>query len=96
MKMAGSNPGHFFELLVLTRFLPQMSPRNLRKLDCYANRYPLRSKTLSGAKLPRRHAGIANGCSVPVIGTAAAAENLHLRKRGPERQVTPPKIDRVT
>jgi hypothetical protein len=31
---------------VLTRFLPQISLRNLRKLDCYANRYPLRSKTL--------------------------------------------------
>jgi CspA family cold shock protein len=30
----------------LTRFLPQISVRNLRKLDCYANRYPLRSKTL--------------------------------------------------
>jgi hypothetical protein len=30
----------------LTRFLPQISLRNLRKLDCYANRYPLRSKTL--------------------------------------------------
>jgi len=25
----------------LTRFLPQISLRNLRKLDCYANRYPL-------------------------------------------------------
>src|SRR6185503_6469879 len=33
-------------LLILTRFLPQISLRNLRKLDCYANRYPLRSKTL--------------------------------------------------
>jgi hypothetical protein len=31
---------------VLTRFLPQISLRNLRKLDCYANRFPLRSKTL--------------------------------------------------
>ena len=28
-------------------FLPQISLRNLRKLDCYANRYPLRLKTLS-------------------------------------------------
>src|ERR1700735_3349645 len=27
-------------------FLPQISLRNLRKLDCYANRYPLRLKTL--------------------------------------------------
>ena len=34
------------QILVLTRFLPQISLRNLRKLDCYANRYPLRSKTL--------------------------------------------------
>src|SRR6266550_1209001 len=33
---------HFY----LTRFLPQISLRNLRKLDRYANRYPLRSKTL--------------------------------------------------
>src|SRR5437016_8350958 len=33
-------------LLCLTRFLSQISPRNLRKLDCDANRYPLRSKTL--------------------------------------------------
>ena len=33
-------------ILVLTRFLPQISLRNLRKLDCYANRYPLRAKTL--------------------------------------------------
>jgi hypothetical protein len=33
-------------ILVLTRFLPQISLRNLRKLDCYANRCPLRSKTL--------------------------------------------------
>src|ERR1700677_1949209 len=32
--------------LFLTRFLPQISLRNLRKLDCYANRCPLRSKTL--------------------------------------------------
>src|ERR1700710_1135937 len=31
---------------LLTRFLPQISLRNLRKLDCYTNRYPLRSKTL--------------------------------------------------
>src|SRR4029079_14050116 len=30
----------------LTRFLPQKSRRNLRKPDCYANRYALRSKTL--------------------------------------------------
>jgi hypothetical protein len=28
------------------RFLPQISLRNLRRLDCYANRFPLRSKTL--------------------------------------------------
>src|SRR6185312_11363963 len=34
------------QILVLTRFLPQISLRNLRKLDCYANRYPLHSKTL--------------------------------------------------
>jgi hypothetical protein len=89
---------------VLTRFLPQISLRNLRKLDYYANRYPpriksgagFRSKTLSGAKRPRRYAGIANGCGVPVIGAAAAAENAHLRKRAPELQVTPPKIGRVT
>jgi hypothetical protein len=33
-------------LFTLTRFLPQISLRNLRKLDCYANRYPLRWKTL--------------------------------------------------
>jgi hypothetical protein len=32
--------------LILTRFLPQISLRNLRKLDCYANRYPLRLKML--------------------------------------------------
>jgi hypothetical protein len=30
----------------LTRFLPQISLRNLRKLDCHANRHPLRLKTL--------------------------------------------------
>ena len=35
------------QILILARFLPQISLRNLRKLDCYANRYPLRSKTLS-------------------------------------------------
>jgi hypothetical protein len=34
------------QILVLTRFLPQISLRNLRKLDCDANWYPLRSKTL--------------------------------------------------
>ena len=34
------------DLFVLTRFLPQISLRNLRKLDCYANRYSLRLKTL--------------------------------------------------
>src|SRR5437764_14935474 len=34
------------ELFVLTRFLPQISLRNLRQLDCYANRDPLRSKPL--------------------------------------------------
>jgi hypothetical protein len=28
----------------LTR-LPQISPRNLRKFDCYANRCPIRLKT---------------------------------------------------
>ena len=32
--------------LVLTRFRPQISLRNLRKLDCYANRSSFRSKTL--------------------------------------------------
>src|SRR5580700_683893 len=32
--------------IFLTRFLPQISLRNLRKLDCYANRYPLRLKAL--------------------------------------------------
>ena len=38
---------HASEILVLTRFLPQISLRNLRKLRfAYANRYPLRSKTL--------------------------------------------------
>src|ERR1700736_1994940 len=31
-------------LFGLRRFLPQISLRNLRKLDCYANRYPLRLK----------------------------------------------------
>jgi hypothetical protein len=31
---------------VLTRFPPQISLRNLRKLDCHANRHPLRLKTL--------------------------------------------------
>src|ERR1700733_11292173 len=30
----------------LTHFLPQISLRNLRILDCYANRCPLRLKTL--------------------------------------------------
>ena len=40
---AAPNPHPRF---VLTRFLPQISLRNLRKLDCYANRFPLRSKTL--------------------------------------------------
>ena len=34
------------QIVVLTRFLPQISLRNLRKPDCDANRYPLRSKTL--------------------------------------------------
>jgi hypothetical protein len=34
--------------LLLTRLSSQISLRNLRKLDCYANRYPLRLKTLSG------------------------------------------------
>ena len=28
------------QFLVLTRFLPQISPRNLRKLDFHANRFP--------------------------------------------------------
>ena len=31
---------------LFSRFLPQISLRNLRKLDCYANRNPLRLKTL--------------------------------------------------
>jgi hypothetical protein len=33
---------------VLTRFLPQISVRNLRKLDCYANRHPPRIKSGAG------------------------------------------------
>src|SRR5256884_3935166 len=33
-------------LFCLTRLPAKISPRNLRKLDCDANRYPLRSKTL--------------------------------------------------
>ena len=48
----GRRDGHGI-IFFLTRFLPQISLRNLRKLDCYANRYPLRSKTL---------------CQPPVIG----------------------------
>src|SRR5260221_13615101 len=35
------------DLICLTRFLSQISLRNLRRLDCYANRDPLRLKTLS-------------------------------------------------
>jgi hypothetical protein len=46
---AGFGPNCQHWILVLTRFLLQISLRNLRKLDCYANRYPLRSKTLSRA-----------------------------------------------
>jgi hypothetical protein len=42
------------QILGLTRFLPQISLRNLRKLDCYANRYPLRSKTLYPLRLALR------------------------------------------
>jgi hypothetical protein len=40
----------------LTRFLPQISLRNLRKLDCYANRCPPRIKCGAGfrSKTPRR------------------------------------------
>ena len=30
--------------VILTRFLPQISLHSLRKFDCYASRYPLRSK----------------------------------------------------
>src|SRR5438874_9320426 len=43
-------------ILFWTRFLPQTSPRHLRKLDCYANRRPLRSKTpcLGGQRLAIR------------------------------------------
>jgi len=36
------------QTLVLTRFLPQISLRNLRNLDCYANRYPPRIKSGAG------------------------------------------------
>ncbi len=35
----------------LTRFLLQISLRNLRKLDCYANRYPPRIKSGAGFHL---------------------------------------------
>jgi hypothetical protein len=34
------------QILVMMRFLPQTILRNLHKLDCCANRNPLRSKTL--------------------------------------------------
>src|SRR6202022_1749746 len=34
-----SEPG---SIVFVTRFLPQISPRNLRELDCYANRLPPR------------------------------------------------------
>jgi hypothetical protein len=46
-------------VFILTRFLPQISLRNLRKLDCYANRHPLRLKTLLGSKpgAYQRHVG---------------------------------------
>src|SRR3981189_99507 len=69
-------------LSVLTRFLAQISLRNLRKLDCYANRCPLRSKTLQEASksLIYRH-----GQMRPMMVHRAHAETnlrlVHRRRR---------------
>jgi len=41
------------KLFVLTRFLARKSLRNLRKLDCYANRYPLENAMLTAASRTR-------------------------------------------
>src|SRR4051794_23788085 len=96
MKMAGSNPGHFFELLVLRRFLPQISLGSLHKLDCYANRHFARKRDSSGAECAWWHTGLANRPGVPMIGAAAATKNTHLRERTSEIEVTPPEVGRIS
>jgi hypothetical protein len=50
---------------------------------------------VSGAKRPWRHASLANGGSVAVIGAAAATKNTHLGERAPERDVSPAEIGGV-
>src|SRR6476469_7976695 len=46
----------------------------------------------SGARCLKRHAGSADGCGMPVIGAAAAAEQLHARECPPERHITAAEI----
>jgi hypothetical protein len=58
------------QVFVLTRFLPQISLRNLRKLDCYANRYPSRIKCGTG---PARKRYAFKKLCLTLEGTAMAA-----------------------
>src|ERR1700684_610414 len=72
-----SEPGLYS--FVLTRFLPQISLRNLRKLDCYANRFPLRSKTLWDRR-PNYTAGSA-GRAVPRSFIDRLIKNIAVGRR---------------
>ena len=74
------------EILVLTRFLPQIGLRNLRKLDCYANRYPpassragFRLKALS--HLARLSGDAIQVWHVGIISTAAGQSGGYRRRR---------------
>src|SRR4029453_9114713 len=56
-------------------FSAQISLRNLRKLDCYANRYPLRSKTLLAALRAAKSsipAPVAPAVAAPITACVAA------------------------
>jgi hypothetical protein len=77
-----------YHIALLTRFLPQISLRNLRKLDCYANRYPprIKSEGMPRSKTPwslmQRHRRPNHGTAV---GGLAVDRRLHRRRRGDRR-----------
>src|SRR6185436_3038457 len=57
-------------------FSAQISLRNLRKLDCYANRYPLRSKTLLAALRAAKSSIPAAAAPAPVATPTAVAATI--------------------
>src|SRR6266481_5740646 len=70
----------------LTRFLPQISLRNLRKLDCYANRYPSRIKCGTGSARKRYfHSLISTKCPVIAAAAAIAGDTRWVRPLNPWR-----------